>query len=387
MNKFLSFFKALINSVKDLLRIKATSQTNSDFESESIILEVFNRLRQDFNLGVSEYLAAIQAVKGGFGAENQDKLKEILQLLWCPPVEQYHFNLIWESVISDSSKDKNESISAESNTHKSSEIAEETPPPTPAKVESVQTQSTSNLSPVPVRVPFTPAKVDQTLELENYWPISRRYMIYIWRYLQRPVADGAEDLLDVNATVEKTANQGFFLAPVYRRRESNHAHLILLVDQNGSMTPFHRFSRDLVETAQYKSTIEQVDVYYFHNVPTTSLYCDQYLTNPIPLEEALKDCDRDTSIFIVSDAGAARGYRRLERIQETTEALFKIKQLTNQVVWLNPMPKKRWVSTSAQIISHLIQMYQMNNDGLSNAINYVCGQSLQNTSLNMRIGD
>lgn len=383
MNDFVSFLKWLINTIKSWFRKKIINQTSSKFEPESIVLEIFNQLRGEFNLGVSEYLAAIQVVKGEFETDNPEKLKEILELLWCPPVERYQLDLIWKSVTSDSQGNDKELFPPEvkpedKNPLKSSgDSSDDSSKPKPPKTSNPE-KSTADLTLVPVRTPFTPAKVDETLEIQNYWPISRRYMVYIWRYLQRPVADGAEELLDINSTVDKTANQGFFLAPVYRRQESNHVHLLLLVDQKGSMTPFHHFSRDLIETAQFESSIERVNVYYFHNVPSESLYHDPHLTNPVSLEEVFKDCDDDTNIFIVSDAGAARGYRRLERIEDTTEALYKIKQLTNQIVWLNPMPKKRWVSTSAQIISHLISMYQMNNDGLSNAINYIWSQSLQN---------
>jgi uncharacterized protein with von Willebrand factor type A (vWA) domain len=140
------------------------------------------------------------------------------------------------------------------------------------------------------------------------------------------------------------------------------------------MNPFHHFSRDLVETAVYESTIQQVDVYYFHNVPAASVYQDLYLTEPISLEKALAKCDRDTSVFIVSDAGAARGYRSLNRLQKTTTFLFKLKQKTRFIAWLNPMPQERWSSTSAQIIAHLVPMFPMDNKGLSNAIDIVRGQ-------------
>ncbi len=169
---------------------------------------------------------------------------------------------------------------------------------------------------------FIPADTEDFPEVINYWPVSRRSMAYNWRYLQRPVADGPADVLDVQATVEQSVRQGFFLAPVYRRREVNHAQVLLFVDQEGSMTPLHHFTRDLVDTAQDSSLEkEKVEVYYFHNVPDSIVYRDAHLTAPVPLEQALAECDVDTSVLIVSDAGAARGYRRMARIGATTEFL------------------------------------------------------------------
>lgn len=351
------------------------------FDPQPILFRVFNRLRQSgFCLGVSEYLAVLDAVEGGYGASSQEELKQVLQLLWCHSLaEQNQFQLIWESVTSDDWSADSQQSSSKSALQAPPEQTEEPLPSTfPNQPNTVQPQPSPNLAPLPVRVPtFNLSEAENTSELQTYWTVSHRSMVYIWRYLRRPVPDGPKDILDVKATVEQAARQGFFLAPVYRRRECNHAHLLLLIDQDGSMTPFHRFTRDLVETAQDESTIAQVDVCYFHNVPAQSVYRDFYLTDPVSLERVLAACDSDTSVLVVSDAGAARGYRRLERIRATTEFLFQLKQHTNLIAWLNPMPQERWVSTSAQIIARLVPMYQMDNDGLSNAIDIVRGQPLQ----------
>jgi uncharacterized protein with von Willebrand factor type A (vWA) domain len=90
----------------------------------------------------------------------------------------------------------------------------------------------------------------------------------------------------------------------------------------------------------------------------------------------LAECDDDTSVTIVSDAGAARRDRRLPRIQSTTEFLFRINQRTSLIAWLNPMPEARWVSTSAQIISHLVPMYPMTKEEMSHAVDILRGQPL-----------
>jgi uncharacterized protein with von Willebrand factor type A (vWA) domain len=144
--------------------------------------------------------------------------------------------------------------------------------------------------------------------------------------------------------------------------------LLILVDQEGSMTPFHHFSKDLVETAQYESSIEKVDVVYFHNLPAEYIYQNRFLTNKVALETVLSQCDSETRVLIVSDGGAARGYRRRERISATTEVIWEIQQHTNLIAWLNPVPQPRWNSTSAKIISHLVPMFPMNQEGLIQAI-------------------
>jgi uncharacterized protein with von Willebrand factor type A (vWA) domain len=219
-----------------------------------------------------------------------------------------------------------------------------------------------------------PAAETEVRELRTYWPVSRRSMVYTWRYLRRPVKDGPRDVLNIEATVEHSARQGFFLQSVYERRENNYAHLIMLVDQGGSMMPFHRFTRDLVDTAGNESSLERVDIAYFHNVPPANVFRNPHLTEQLPLDELLAGGSTDSSILVVSDAGAARGYRNINRIRATTDFLVNIKSLTTLIAWLNPMPKPRWSGTSAQFIERLVPMFPMDDDGFSNAVDVLRGQ-------------
>jgi uncharacterized protein len=356
----------------------------SSFNPQDLITRVFINLRQSgFQLGVGELLAAIQAVAGGFG-ETPEELAETLKILWChSPSEQSQFDPIWQSLPVNSTPKAPEKIPQKEPKPEKHPEPEEKPPetlsPPPSQETVTEIKPQPELASLPIRAPFEPAETEDISALQAYYPISRRSMVYNWRSLRRPIADGPLDVLDVDATIEQATRQGFYLAPVYRRREQNHAHLLLLLDQNGSMTPFHRFTRELVETALYESDLlpEKVNIFYFHNVPAASVYQDLYLTEPIALTTVLSTCDNQTSILIVSDAGAARGYRELKRIRATTSFLFKLKQYSSLIAWLNPMPEERWIGSSAEIIANLVHMYQMDNNGLSNAIDIVRGQPLQ----------
>ena len=353
----------------------------SEFNPEQILESVFNHLQKSgFNLGVSEYLAAFDAVKGGMGSSDLDALKLVLKLLWCHSQdEQNYFVSIWDGITANIAKSPVKSTSEKSTgealPEPSKSLAEEIPQPS-QDLPPPQTEATQQLTPLPVRSPYTPIDLENPPQLQAYLPVSRRSMAYTWRYLRRPLATGPADVLDVDATVEQVARQGFFLAPVYRRREVNQARLLLLIDRNGSMVPFHRLNRDLVETVDEGSTIPEIQVYYFYNVPVGCLYKDSHLTQPVSIEEVLAECDRDTSVLIVSDAGAARGNRRMERIRETIKFLVHLKQRTNLIGWLNPMPRNRWEDTSAESIGYLIPMEQMDKDGFGNAIDLVRGQAI-----------
>lgn len=352
----------------------------SAFDPQELVLRAFLRLRSRFKLGVAEYMAALNAIEGGFGADLAD-LEDTLKLLWCHSlVEETQFAPIWESVQAQVNANKRRKPPfpglRQTQTPASEPSEDRAVEPTRSSVEP-QPEKTSApaLGTLPIQAPDQRSGREDPLTLQAYYPISRRLMAYSWRYLRRPVADGPLDVLDIHATIAQVSRQGFYLAPVYTRRERNDARLLLLLDQNGSMTPFHHFTRDLAETALQESTLlrENVGVFYFQNVPAGSIYQDAYLTEPLALAEVLNTCDSGTSVLIVSDAGAARGFRAKERVRGTARFLYQLKRSTSLVAWLNPMPKHRWVGSSAEIIANSLEMFQMDNEGLGNAIDVLRG--------------
>ncbi len=368
---------------EDLAESKALKENwENKFDLRQMLDEVFKRVRQDFQLGINEYLAALKALKGGWG-NNEEELKETLQMLWChSPSQQEQFYVVWDAVKVSLGKTKTKPNNKRKKKFESqpsinlptkSDVIKTT---IPQEINQWERQPTYRVATAPTRASFIATDTETPTAFPTDFPLSRRAMVYHWQYVTRPVKDGSEDVLDVDETVERAARQGFFLSPVYARRETNHAHLLLLIDQNGSMTPFHYLTRELVETASCESTLERLDIYYFHNVPGTSIYRDPYLTEWILLSQVLKMCNSYTSVLIVSDGGAARGYRRFERFEATIQFLGKIGQKANHIAWLNPMPFERWDRTSAQLISYRVPMYPMNKQGLSNAIDTIMGKKL-----------
>ena len=251
------------------------------------------------------------------------------------------------------------------------EPAERTEPirPTPEPIEPVNT----GLQTLPFATNFGVLQGEERHDLRAYWPVSRRFMRYAWRYLRRPVADGPQDILDIEATVKQVALEGLLLKPVYRRRLKNHARLLILLDQAGSMVPFHPYLRDLVQTVE-ESNLEQTELFYFYNIPAQQVYLDTYLTIPVPFKNVLDALDNETGVLIVSDAGAARGRYLEKRVLDSLTFVYRLYQRTSLIAWLNPMPRERWQNSSAEEISEEVSMFQMNPDGLSNAIDVLRGQ-------------
>jgi uncharacterized protein with von Willebrand factor type A (vWA) domain len=359
-----------------------------------LVREVFLRLRKSgFKLGMDEYLAGLAlVVEQGTVlpfANDLEGLKQALKLVWCSSQsEQRQFEPVWDkalvavetprlSVVEDANPDN---VPSPLPDFPSASFPRPASVPQTTRTED-ETVPELDAAAQPIRAPFTPAEIENPSELQSYWPVSRRSMSYNWRYLRRPVEEGPAEIIDVDATVQKTAQQGFYLEPVMRQQDYNRAQLLLFIDQNGSMMPLHQFTREIVETALYESGLPegQVAVCYFQNVPADCVYQDVFLTQPVELNAVLAACDNNTSVLIVSDAGAARGHRRSERLRATIRFLMRVQRVTQLCAWLNPIPAERWKDSSAEMIANLVPMFQMDDDGLSNAIDVVRGLLVQPT--------
>ena len=210
----------------------------------------------------------------------------------------------------------------------------------------------------------------------EFFPVTQRQMKQMWRYLRRRVREGKPTELDVEATVNHIGHQGILLQPVLVPPRVNRTELLLLIDQDGSMVPFHGLSQRLAETALRGSRLGKTGIYYFHNCPVEYLYHDSYHQQGELVSHILNHvCSGRTAVLIFSDAGAARGGKSEERYQLTQEFLTNLKQRVRHIAWLNPMPKKRWFGTTADEISNLVPMFEVSRPGLQDAISILSGRS------------
>jgi uncharacterized protein len=141
-----------------------------------------------------------------------------------------------------------------------------------------------------------------------------------------------------------------------------------------SAAPFHSLTDDLLTTARQAPEIEWVKARYFHDVVTETLYADHLLNDPLTLDEALAGCGPETSLLVISDAGAARGRLDSDRILATAEMIAILRRRSALLAWLNPMPPSRWLRNSAQVIQHLTPMFPLDQNGLTDAIKAVRGR-------------
>jgi hypothetical protein len=210
--------------------------------------------------------------------------------------------------------------------------------------------------------------------IDEYLPVTPRQIKQSWRFLRCRVREGSLEELDVEGTVEKICREGVLLQPVMMPSYKNRSKLVLLLDQGGSMVPFHHLSRQLIDKAQQGGNITQIGVYYFYNYPEKYLYTDPNRLKHQLVTSILESMDSRTGVLIVSDAGAARGNFNKDRVEYTVKFLKQLEQSVSYYTWLNPMPNDSWQNTTAGAIASFVPMFEMSREGLNAAINTLRGR-------------
>ena len=197
------------------------------------------------------------------------------------------------------------------------------------------------------------------------------------RRLRRFAREGAADQLDIDATIEGTAKQGW-LDIQMRPERRNAVKLLLFLDVGGSMDPFIKLCEELFSAAT--SEFKNLEFFYFHNC----LYEGVWKDNRRRWQERTKTWDllhkygHDYKVIFVGDA-AMSPYEithpggSVEHMNEEAGATWmqRVTDTYPATVWLNPVPEKQWnYSQSTKVMKHLVKdrMYPLTLDGLDDAM-------------------
>ena len=366
-------------------------------EFETILLPLFNRLRQkDIPVGISEYLLAIKMIQCRGAWQDIERLKRLLCLLWVKSLEdQYIFNQLFEELVrpelekqlleadksplpkidEDSTFPPQETENLDINSNPISQVSskvqrENKPQPNqPTNSIPIRDFSRKSLSEItPIKLRFR-----QSYNLIPRLPITRREMTSIWRNLRLLKREGAPENLDVQGTINLFCKMGFFSGVVLQPSRKNQVKLVLLIDCEGSMSPFKLLIDTLQESIEKVGLLNQKNIFYFHNVPRGYLFTKPNLTKPLPIEEILSREVGNNSVVIVSDGGAARRTYDSERFHQTKEFIRQLSDKTYLYGWLNPVPEFQWRMTTAEDIATFIPMYSLNPQGLNDLVKILLG--------------
>jgi uncharacterized protein with von Willebrand factor type A (vWA) domain len=295
----------------------------------------------------------------------------------------YHFQQVMSAFApaptSPEKLDSSDAKTTKSSSQPKPEQTENTPVSVPVSSELIEVEDEMQVAEA---VQITTNSYDEIAEnrftqTDEYFPVTRRQMKQSWRHLRRLVRQGLPTEFDVEATIERIGQQGMLLEPVMVPSRVNRTELQLLIDQKGSMVPFHALSQRLADTALRGGRLGKAGIYYFHNCPTKYIYRDTARQKAeLVLDFLAKLRPECSAVLIFSDAGAARGGYSLERLELTEKFLYQLKQRVRYIAWVNPMATERWFGTTAGEIARLVPMFELSRQGLDSAIDVLRGRQV-----------
>ena len=361
--------------------------------------------RRGFELTLDDVETLRLALRAGFGWESRQALCALLAALWAKSrQEQALLTQLFAQVI------PVDILEAWQMTPAAAEPQAPTAPTVTVQLPSRATAPTVVETRPPSgrslgNIPLDEALLSRRpLLLLPHFPLTAREVAQAWRRLRRSVREGPRVELDINATIAQRSRLGLVTSAVLVPRRRNAARLLLLVDREGSMTPFHSFVAHVCEAICHAGHLEQVQTYYFYDQPATGadrtlldrlapgprptldallpdlpplqrgvIYNDAGLDCPWPVEGLLAQLTGMTAVVVCSDAGAARGQYDLERLLDTVAFLKALRLHTPHVVWLNPLPSPYWTgSTAAQLARH-VPMFPLDRAGMHRAVQVLRG--------------
>jgi uncharacterized protein with von Willebrand factor type A (vWA) domain len=403
-----------------------------------LLWTLFKQLRDwQFVLAPADYNALHQAVKAGFGWESLDNLRDLCCALWAKSRQEQEIliklfdDLVAELELEDWQLPKQQVITPSYSSKPSSRLVRILKNILKALYDTIlkiipswrsttQADEKPETTAPPVveghkRFPEIPAPSPEVFKrafiLTPQFIINYREMAQAWRRLRKPVRQGAKIELDIEATIARRCRQGVVAPIVLVPRQRNAARVLLLIDRQGSMTPFHRAADELCNALRQSANLDDVTMFYFHNVPaegaddtilaplseqlfptmdtvlaqiepltTGNVYKDAELLEAEPLTKVLPMYAAHAAVVLLSDAGAARKQYNTLRLLDTVAFLKALRLYTSTVIWLNPLPARKgkpddyWANTTAAQIARHIPMFPLTRWGLHQAVNVLRGQ-------------
>lgn len=213
--------------------------------------------------------------------------------------------------------------------------------------------------------------------LDNTRELGTRNIKIALRRLRRFAREGAQDELDIGATIDGTARQGWL--DIHMRAERRNAIKVLLfLDVGGSMDPFIKLCEELFSAAS--SEFKNLEFFYFHNCPYEGVWKDnrRRFSERTMMWDILHKYGHDYKLIFVGDA-AMSPYEithpggSVEHFNEESGSVWLQRLVSTYpaAAWLNPVPEQHWgYSQSTKIIQQALsgRMYPLTLNGLDDAM-------------------
>jgi len=214
-------------------------------------------------------------------------------------------------------------------------------------------------------------------DLDDTAEIGTRAIKIALRRLRRFARSGAPDELDLDATVEGTARQGW-LDVRMRPERRNGAKVLLLLDVGGSMDWHVQVCEELFSAA--RAEFRRLEHYYFHNCVYETLWKDnrRRRSEHASTLDVLRSLGPDWRVVVVGDASMSPyeilspgGSVEHMNPEAGRVWLSRLADHFPKLAWINPLPEDQWSWTaSVGMIRDLVggRMHPLTLEGLDAAM-------------------
>jgi len=213
--------------------------------------------------------------------------------------------------------------------------------------------------------------------LDDRQVLAERNLQVALKRLRKFARTGAHEELDLDGTIQATAQKGYLDIQTVREKH-NAVKVLLLLDIGGSMDD-HIQRIEALFTA-CRNEFKHLEHFYFHNCVYESVWKDntRRFDQRINTYDLIHKYGQDYKVILVGDASmspyeiAVPG-GSVEHFNEETGQVW-LSRIINQwpsLVWLNPVPDHAWKYTqSIQMIQQQIEdrMFPMTLEGLERAM-------------------
>lgn len=214
--------------------------------------------------------------------------------------------------------------------------------------------------------------------LDDQVELGTRNIKVALRRLRKFARTGAQDELDLDSTIHKTADRGY-LDIVMRPERRNTIKVLLFFDIGGSMDSHIRVCEELFSAA--RTEFKHMDFFYFHNCLYESVWKDnrRRQTEKLSTYDVLHKFPADYRVIFIGDATMSP-YEvtypggSVEHWNEEPGAIWlqRVKDIYPNIAWINPNPEGQWDYTaSTSLIRDILgrdRMFPMTLQGLDRAM-------------------
>jgi uncharacterized protein with von Willebrand factor type A (vWA) domain len=197
-------------------------------------------------------------------------------------------------------------------------------------------------------------------DLDDTVDLGTRNIKVALKRLRKWARDGAEEELDLDGTIQKTAEHGY-LDVQTRPERRNAVKVLLFLDIGGSMDPHIKVVEELFSAA--RAEFKHMQHFYFHNCLYEGVWTDnrRRWNAQTPTWDVLRKYGSDYKCIFVGDASMSPyeiaspgGANEHWNAEAGAVWLDRARQQWPAHVWINPLPERYWGHTqSIQMIQQI----------------------------------